>query len=214
MPNIKSMQQQLQEAIDAGNTEMAKIIVEGMKVLESLNKPKKKARVAKPKVKKPKTVENQDTGEVEPVKPKKSPIIIPTDEDIVDLTDNIDDEGDDEDDDAPTQDGVTTIRRSRPNRDEDGKTYCVRAKLRLGRPNRFNDDLSEASNETAKASPELAKMYEPALKARKGRAKRVTKKAKVRCSKCSKIEIILLELAPRNSRYVCTECLVGGHDDV
>jgi len=225
MPKTKSLEQQLQESIDAGNLEAAKLIVEAMKELSKIKKvkakkkPAKKAAPKKPKgkvskKKVPKTIIDQDTGddvEIEEVKPKRKKLIIPTEAEIIDLT------GDDEDDldDGDDDDGPELVRQGKSRRRGEDKGAACRTE-RIDCKNRkiefFNGNKSEgdAAEDSPKNNPILAKLYKPADAARPHREARKVVKAKVKCLICRKVEVISLDVAPRKGEsYKCNSCVTS-----
>jgi hypothetical protein len=201
MPNIASLQAQLQAAIDTGNVEMAKVIVDGMKQLNTLAKPKKKKAV---KAKKSKTEKTEKKVPKEAVKeeiyipPPAQPVV---EDNIVDLTHlGTSDDDDDNEGRLPTS----------PRRKEE-RNYCVRQPIAGNKTNRFNDDGTLEANDRPVNNPALALMYKPAERVRSTREHRPNQMARVRCHICSKIEVIKFELAPQTAddRYKCNDCIVS-----
>lgn len=216
MPKTKSLQQQLQEAISAGDLEKAKVIVAGMEQLAKLEKKKptkKKPRVKAVKKVKPKKVVEvvEDDEEEEVIVPKKkSKLIIPTEAEIIDLT------GGDEDDEDDDEDGGEEIRegRSRRSRKEDKGAACRVEKINCkGRKIEFfngNKKEGDAAEDKPVNNPSLAKMYKKADSVRPHREPRKVVKAKVKCYECGKIEVISLDVAPRKGEtYKCNNCVVS-----
>lgn len=216
MPKTKSLEQQLQESIDAGNLEAAKLIVEAMKELSKIKKvkakkkPAKKAAPKKPKGKVSKNVVDQNSGETVEVKPKKK-LIIPTEAEIIDLT------GDDEDDldDDDEEGGPELVRQGKTRRRGEDKGAACRTE-RIDCKNRkiefFNGNKREgdAAEDSPKNNPALAKLYKPADAARPHREPRKVVKAKVKCLICRKVEVISLDVAPRKGEsYKCNRCVTS-----
>jgi hypothetical protein len=233
---MPSLQKQLQDAIDVNDLDKAKVIMEAMKLLEKQAKAKNKKKAAKTtKTPKPPKV-------VKTTKPtKKKKLIIPTEEEVADLT------GDDDDDDAwepvetpqkkkkPENDDTQEVVDLTAYNDDDegddddegsesgGKrrsghgegiegTPCSKEKLKIGkRKNKFFDDGTLESQDKVENNPQLAKLYAPAAKVRKGREKRKVIKAKVKCADCRKVEIIPIDMAPNvavGGRYRCNDCAI------
>lgn len=191
----KTLQQQLQEAIDSGNVEMAKIIVEAMKVV---HKPKKKT------AKKSKSVKKKKSSLIIPTEAEVNEIINETQTEVVDLTNTVDE--DDEDDNAETSIKPASKRGK-------DKTLCRQEPFKIGRrKNKFSDDGTLEPQDRVENNPTLAKMYAPANKMRASREKRKVVKAKVKCE-CGKIDVIPIALAPNvnnGERYRCNDCLTQG----
>lgn len=222
MPKVKSLQQQLQEAISAGDLEKAKIIVAGMEQLSKLEKvkpTKKKSVKKKPKVKAvkktskaKKVVKPIDEDEEEVVvSNKKKKLIIPTDAEIIDLTggDEDDEDGDDEDDGPEIREG----RSKRSRKEEKGaacrveRMDCTRRKIEFFNGNKKE---GEANEDKPSNNPALAKMYKQADTLRVHREPRKVVKAKVKCYECGKIEVISLDVAPRKGEtYKCNSCVTS-----
>jgi len=219
MPKVKSLEHQLQDAISAGNLDAAKLIVEAMKELSKIakvkakKKPVKKATVKKPKVEASKKKVVDEDDEVEVVKPKKK-LIIPTEAEIIDLTGDSDDEDDDNDDEVG-EDGVGLVRqRKGRSRGEEKGAACrtERIDCRNRKMEFFNGNKKEgdASEDSPKNNPILAKLYKPADAARPHREARKVVKAKVKCLLCGKIEVISLDVAPRKGEsYKCNSCVTS-----
>lgn len=222
MATIKSFQEQLQDALDANDLEKAKIIVEAMK---AANKPVKKKKPAKkkPVAKKPKAAKkgvkakqvelprfdlDYDEPEDEPKK-----LIIPTEDEILDLTDY----GDDDDDDEDVEDFTTNTRpKARRKGTKPGDTPCRQEPINV--KNRkmefFNGNKKEgdAIEDSIKVNKALAKMYAKADANRPVREKRKVQKAKVKCYACGKIEIVTIDLAPNVAKgegYKCNDCVTS-----
>lgn len=212
MTKVKSLQQQLQEAIEAGDLSKAQTIVEGMKELNKLAK----------KTTKKKTVAKTKKPAKKVVKPKKSKLIIPTEEEVVDLTTNVEEDEIvdltsyvDEDDDEGDETSVRQTR-TRNKGTHAGETLCRTEPMNTGRRKiEFfggNTKEGDAKEDSVKANPALAKMYSKADKIRPAREKRKNPKAKVKCYVCGKVEIIALNLAPNvnnGESYKCNECVTS-----
>jgi len=210
MATIKSFQEQLQDALDANDLEKAKIIVEAMK---AANKPVKKKKPAKkkPVAKKPKAAKKGvKAKQVELDEPKK--LIIPTEDEILDLTDY----GDDDDDDDVEDFTTDTRPKARRKGTKPGDTPCRQEPINV--KNRkiefFNGNKKEgdAIEDSVKVNKALAKMYAKADANRPVREKRKVQKAKVKCYACGKIEIVPINLAPNVAKgegYKCNDCVTS-----
>jgi len=204
---IKSFQQQLQDALDAGNLEAAKLVVEAMKIA---NKPVKKPRKKKAVAKKPKTAKKEVQPKQVESEPKKE-LIIPTQEEIVDLT-SYDDEDDDDVEDMTGEDRPKQRRKGT----KPGENLCRIEPMNLrGRKMEFfngNKRDGDALEDSTKANPTLAKMYARADAIRPEKEKRKAVKARVKCYACGKIEVIPIDLAPNVAKgegYKCNDCVTG-----
>lgn len=224
---MPSLQKQLQDAIDAGDLEKAKVIMDAMKLLEKQSKAKAKKKAVKTKA--PAKIATKPAKKAvkktaKKTAKKKSKIILPTDDDIADFTDDEDDEiveipakkskkpkneddaeivdltsynDDDEDGDDDEGDGEGGGRRRSGHGEGIEGTPCSKERLKIGkRKNKFFDDGTLESQDKVENNPQLAKLYAPAVKVRKSREKRKVVKAKVRCADCRKVEIIPIDMAP------------------
>ena len=212
----KTLHKQLQDAVDKGDLKMAELIVEAMRIEEKAASKKKKAaaKAVKDKpVKKAAPRKSRITVQEakivnEAAKPSK--LIIPTEEEIIDFTNEVCEDDDDIED---MTDNRPNVVRPTEKRSSD-RTFCRTERMDIPkkRVNKFNDDGTLEAQDKPSNNPQLAALYAPVSKIRETRPKRKSAtKAKVKCS-CGKIDIIAFHLAPRIAEgelYRCNDCIVG-----
>ncbi len=184
----KSLQHQLQEAVSSGNQELAKALVEKMKVTEAKKKAKKPKKAKKTKI----LVATEEEVEQVSRKPRTSK--------VVDLTalDPLDDDENEIEEDDYTQPVLGKRRQSA------GDTPCRTESFRpiKNRPNLFKDNFTVAKEDLKRNNKELVKLY--------GKIKHKTKEStektqvKVKCGDCGKKQTLILGTGGANDVYVAS----------